>query len=52
MEGSPFAETPGIGPEIVNKSQNSKLTKKFKNEKSELLRYLCLNIYVFEWKPG
>ena len=44
MERSPFAET----PEIVNKSQSSKITKKkMKNEKSEHLRYHCVRTFLW-----
>ena len=47
MERSPFAETPGAGAEIVNKSQNSKITKGFKNEKSEPFRYHCVRTFLW-----
>ena len=43
MERSPFAETPGVGPKIVNKGQNSKITKK--NEKSEPFHYHCVRSF-------
>ena len=52
MEQSPFAETPGVGLEIVNKSQNSKITKKVLKMKNLSIFVIIVFEHFFEWKPG